>query len=274
MPGCLVVAPSTGMSHRLGGSGGELPALTIGEAALAAAAMQELVGADRWLAAETLRQLASRPGHATFVALLTGAGTTGRSTAAMRLLTALCGRNLGAAKAADTDRSGESSKLHQRRCLDVMTSMQNRSRGTRRRFASASAASRRSQRPFIMLSFVARSPRRRCCARRGCACSPTETGRDARPDSSPPLSPLRARPRSSRPQGPSPQARRGWPRRARTRSSSADPVHARARSRGMSKTPLPQTRIPLEPLLFRTEASAPGQPGAEASTVTSSGRSR
>jgi hypothetical protein len=44
--------------------------LSIGEAGIAAAAVRELAGADRWLAAETLRQLASKHGHATVSALL------------------------------------------------------------------------------------------------------------------------------------------------------------------------------------------------------------
>jgi hypothetical protein len=44
--------------------------MTIGEVGMAAPAVQELDGADRWLAAETLRQLASRHGHATVVVLL------------------------------------------------------------------------------------------------------------------------------------------------------------------------------------------------------------
>jgi hypothetical protein len=48
----------------------ESPAITIGEAGLAAAAIQELAGEGRELAAETLRQLASRHGHATVAALL------------------------------------------------------------------------------------------------------------------------------------------------------------------------------------------------------------
>ena len=49
----------------------ESPAITIGEVGIAVAAVRELDGADRWLAAETLRQLASRHGgHATVVALL------------------------------------------------------------------------------------------------------------------------------------------------------------------------------------------------------------
>ena len=48
----------------------ESPAMTIGEAGLAAAAMQELVGRESRLAAETLRQLAATHGHATVVALL------------------------------------------------------------------------------------------------------------------------------------------------------------------------------------------------------------
>ena len=48
----------------------ESPAITIGEVGIAAAAVRELDGGDRWLAAETLVQLASRHGHATVVALL------------------------------------------------------------------------------------------------------------------------------------------------------------------------------------------------------------
>ena len=50
----------------------ESPAITIGEAGIAAAAVQELVAGvnGRELAAETLRQLASGNGHATVVALL------------------------------------------------------------------------------------------------------------------------------------------------------------------------------------------------------------
>jgi hypothetical protein len=48
----------------------ESPAMTIGEVGMAAAALRELDGADRWLAAETLRQLSSRHGHATVSALL------------------------------------------------------------------------------------------------------------------------------------------------------------------------------------------------------------
>ena len=47
----------------------ESPAITR-EVGMAAAAMRELDGADRWLAAETLRQLASRHGQETVVALL------------------------------------------------------------------------------------------------------------------------------------------------------------------------------------------------------------
>jgi hypothetical protein len=48
----------------------ESPAMTIGEAGLAAAAIQELAGRDSRLAAETLRQLASTHGHAMVGALL------------------------------------------------------------------------------------------------------------------------------------------------------------------------------------------------------------
>jgi hypothetical protein len=48
----------------------ESPAITIGEAALAAAAVQELAGRESRLAAETLRQLAATHGHATVVSLL------------------------------------------------------------------------------------------------------------------------------------------------------------------------------------------------------------
>jgi hypothetical protein len=49
----------------------ESPAITIGEAGLAAAAIQELVaGRESRLAAETLRQLAATHGHATVAALL------------------------------------------------------------------------------------------------------------------------------------------------------------------------------------------------------------
>ena len=44
--------------------------MTIGEVGMAAAALRELDGADRWLAAETLRQLAATHGHATVAALL------------------------------------------------------------------------------------------------------------------------------------------------------------------------------------------------------------
>jgi hypothetical protein len=47
----------------------ESPAITIGDVGIAAA-VRELDGGDRWLAAETLVQLASRHGHATVVALL------------------------------------------------------------------------------------------------------------------------------------------------------------------------------------------------------------
>jgi hypothetical protein len=46
------------------------PAITIGEAGLAAAAIQELAGGGRGVAAETLRQLAATHGHATVAALL------------------------------------------------------------------------------------------------------------------------------------------------------------------------------------------------------------
>jgi hypothetical protein len=46
------------------------PAITISEAGLAAAAIQGFAGPDRPLAAETLRQLVSRHGHATVAALL------------------------------------------------------------------------------------------------------------------------------------------------------------------------------------------------------------
>ena len=48
----------------------ESPAMTIGEAGLAAAALQELAGRESRLAAETLRQLAATHGHATIAALL------------------------------------------------------------------------------------------------------------------------------------------------------------------------------------------------------------
>jgi hypothetical protein len=48
----------------------ESPAITINEAALAAAAVLGLIGPDRPLAAETLRQLASSHGHASVAALL------------------------------------------------------------------------------------------------------------------------------------------------------------------------------------------------------------
>ena len=48
----------------------ESPAITIGEAGLAAAAVQELAGRESRLAAETLRQLAATHSHATVVALL------------------------------------------------------------------------------------------------------------------------------------------------------------------------------------------------------------
>jgi hypothetical protein len=48
----------------------DAPAMTIGEAGLAAAAIQELAGRDSRLAAETLRQLAATHGHATVAALL------------------------------------------------------------------------------------------------------------------------------------------------------------------------------------------------------------
>jgi hypothetical protein len=48
----------------------ESPAITINEAALASAAVLGLVGPDRPLAAETLRQLASSHGHASVAALL------------------------------------------------------------------------------------------------------------------------------------------------------------------------------------------------------------
>jgi len=48
----------------------ESPAMTIGEAGLAAAAIQELAGRESRLAAETLRQLASTHGHAMVAALL------------------------------------------------------------------------------------------------------------------------------------------------------------------------------------------------------------
>jgi hypothetical protein len=48
----------------------ESPAITIGEAGLAAAAIQELAGRESRLAAETLRQLAATHGHATVAALL------------------------------------------------------------------------------------------------------------------------------------------------------------------------------------------------------------
>jgi len=48
----------------------ESPAITIGEAGLAAAAIQELAGGGRGVAAETLRQLASTHGHSTVAALL------------------------------------------------------------------------------------------------------------------------------------------------------------------------------------------------------------
>jgi hypothetical protein len=48
----------------------ESPTMTIGEAALAAAAIQELVSRDSRLAAETLRQLAATHGHGMVAALL------------------------------------------------------------------------------------------------------------------------------------------------------------------------------------------------------------
>jgi hypothetical protein len=48
----------------------ESPAITIGEAGLAAAAIQELAGRESRLAAETLRQLAATHGHATVAAFL------------------------------------------------------------------------------------------------------------------------------------------------------------------------------------------------------------
>jgi hypothetical protein len=48
----------------------EPPAITIGEAGLAAAAIQELTGRESRLAAETLRQLAATHGHAAVAALL------------------------------------------------------------------------------------------------------------------------------------------------------------------------------------------------------------
>ena len=51
----------------------ESPAITIGEVGIAAAAVRELDGADRGLAAETLVQLVPRHGHATVVALLESA---------------------------------------------------------------------------------------------------------------------------------------------------------------------------------------------------------
>jgi hypothetical protein len=57
----------------------ESPAMTIGEAGLATAAMQELVGRDSPLAAETLRQLAATHGHATVLALLESRRATGRN---------------------------------------------------------------------------------------------------------------------------------------------------------------------------------------------------
>jgi hypothetical protein len=48
----------------------ESPAMTIGEAGLAAAAIQELAGRDSGLAGETLRQLAATHGHGTVAAVL------------------------------------------------------------------------------------------------------------------------------------------------------------------------------------------------------------
>ncbi|HMH46421.1 MAG TPA: hypothetical protein VK538_01790 [Solirubrobacteraceae bacterium] len=59
----------------------ESPAITIGEAGLAAAAaVQELAGRESRLAAETLRQLAATHGHVTVAALLESGGEhrTGR----------------------------------------------------------------------------------------------------------------------------------------------------------------------------------------------------
>jgi hypothetical protein len=61
----------------------ESPAMTIGEAGLAAAAVQELAGRDSRLAAETLRQLAATHGHATVAALL-GAGEPAVFAASIR----------------------------------------------------------------------------------------------------------------------------------------------------------------------------------------------
>ena len=48
----------------------ESPAITIGEAGLAVAAIQQLAGRDSRLAAETLRQLAATHGHAMVAAVL------------------------------------------------------------------------------------------------------------------------------------------------------------------------------------------------------------
>jgi hypothetical protein len=52
----------------------ESPAMTIGEAGLASAAIQHLAGRDSRLAAKTLRQLAATHGHATVAALLESRG--------------------------------------------------------------------------------------------------------------------------------------------------------------------------------------------------------
>jgi hypothetical protein len=48
----------------------ESPAMTIGEAGLAFAAIQQLAGRESRLAAETLRQLAATHGHAMVAAVL------------------------------------------------------------------------------------------------------------------------------------------------------------------------------------------------------------
>jgi hypothetical protein len=48
----------------------ESPAITIGEAGLAAAGIQQLAGRDSRLAAETLRQLAATHGHAMVATVL------------------------------------------------------------------------------------------------------------------------------------------------------------------------------------------------------------
>jgi hypothetical protein len=73
---------TAGLEPRPGGWGFvvESPAITIGEAGKAATAMRELDGANRWLAAETLRQLASRHGHASVVAVLESGGERHRDT--------------------------------------------------------------------------------------------------------------------------------------------------------------------------------------------------